>query len=412
MELYYEDDATPIEVEGIILNNTVSIDFECLQDGVYYVKLYNVTDGEQTGYDLQIYHPYWPDLLVLITGRVEDQVTWEGIDGTLISTSGGGAAISVGGAYDLYQLPGSWTLYASAMGYAYYVDSLILNTGGPLIVGKDIIMHPITTPECSKNGDCNDWVYCNGIEMCIGGTCSSSINPPCPDDGLFCNGVESCDEENDMCTQSGNPCLGNLTCNEENDVCEGCLQDADCYDGLFCTGVETCVEGICQPGTNRCPDDGLFCNGVESCDEENNVCLQSGNPCSEPTPVCDEENDVCTGAEPPVPTILLQPDFCYQSRWFPLPMFMRIEGSDTHFDASTTVTFNPAGAILALPLVADEENILTIGLLMPLWFSPVKSIDVMVATGSEEAYGTLNIELLPFIFDEGKTTRGHVLKLE
>jgi len=214
--------------------------------------------------------------------------------------------------------------------------------------------------------------------------------------------VESCDEENDICLGSGNPCPGNLTCNEENDVCEGCLQDADCYDGLFCTGVETCVEGVCQPGTDRCQDDGFFCNGLESCDEENDSCLSSGDPCPEGT-ICDEELDRC---EPvvPLPTILLNPDSYFQSRWFPLPMFMRIEGSDTHFDASSTVTFNPTGAIFALPLVVSEETIFIVGLLLPHWLAgPLGgSVDVTVTTGAEEAYEALNIELLPFILDEEK----------
>jgi hypothetical protein len=133
------------------------------------------------------------------------------------------------------------------------------------------------------------------------------------------------------------------------------------------------------------------------------MCHNSGNPCSEPTPVCDEGNDVCTAGEAPLPTILLQPDFCYQSRWFPLPMFMRIEGADTHFDASSTVTFNPENKLLALPLVVNEESILIIGLLMPSWLTgPINSMDVTVTTGSEEAYESLNINPLPFILDEGR----------
>jgi hypothetical protein len=222
------------------------------------------------------------------------------------------------------------------------------------------------------------------------------------DDGLFCNGEESCDEENDVCLSKGNPCLGNLTCNEEDDVCEGCLKDSDCYDGLYCTGVETCVEGVCQPGDDPCLDDGLFCNGEESCDEEENVCLHSGNPCPEGTS-CNEEKDMCVGVEPPLPTILLQPDSCYQSRWFPLPMFLRIEGSDTSFDASTEVRFDPTGAIWAIPLVSNEETIFCIGLLMPrLMTGPLDSIDVTVATSAEEVFESLTIELLPFVLDEVK----------
>ena len=339
-------------------------------------------------------------ILCLVTGTVRDLIFGDPIGGALISTNGGGLSMSnLDGKYDLYQKPGTWTMETQANGYVSFFEVISLGEEDQ-IVGMDIMMHPITTSKCTKNNDCNDGVYCNGTEMCIGGTCSSSINPPCLDDGFFCNGVESCDEANDSCTQSGNPCAENLTCDEGNDVCVGCLQDADCDDQLFCNGVEICVDEICQVGADPCPDDGLFCNGVESCDEENNVCLHSGDPCSEGT-TCDEEDDVCTGAEPPLPTILLLPDFCYQSRWFPLPMFMRIDGSGTHFDVSSTVTFNPASALLTLPLVVDEESILIIGLLMPSWLTgPLNSLDVMVTTGAEEAYEVLNVELLPFILDE------------
>ncbi|MBW1824282.1 MAG: dockerin type I repeat-containing protein [Deltaproteobacteria bacterium] len=150
IELYYEDDSIPIEVEVIFLNSTVSIDFECLEDGIYYVLLYNRTDGEdtgyedseKTGYELQIYHSNWPDIPVLITGRVEDQITRQGIDGAVIKTSGGGSSISVGGRYHLDQIPGKGTISASKVGYAFYFRPLIIEVGGPLIVGKDILMVP------------------------------------------------------------------------------------------------------------------------------------------------------------------------------------------------------------------------------------------------------------------------------
>jgi len=258
--------------------------------------------------------------------------------------------------------------------------------------------------ECETNGDCNDYLFCNGMEMCVGGKCYPG-NPRCPDDGLFCNGGESCDEENDICISSGNPCPGDLTCNEEEDVCEGCLEDIDCYDGFFCTGVETCVEGVCQPGAEPCPDDGLFCNGVESCDEENNICLKSGNPCFEPTPVCDEEKNSCIASEAPLPTILLQPDFCYQSRWFPLPMFMSIGGSDTHFDASSLIAFQPGHALWALPNVVDGENIFILGLLMPLWLTgPLESVEVSVTTGLEGVSDAMKVELLPLLLEQEKNS--------
>ncbi len=68
---------------------------------------------------------------------------------------------------------------------------------------------------CSTNGDCDDGLFCTGVETCVAGRCSSGGDP---------------------CTMLG------LQCNEANDSCD-CMIDADCDDGLFCSGAETCVSG-------------------------------------------------------------------------------------------------------------------------------------------------------------------------
>jgi len=72
------------------------------------------------------------------------------------------------------------------------------------------------------------------------------------DDGLFCNGVEIC--ENGACHSDGNPCSANQTCDEQSDACkpDSCNSDAACDDGLFCNGAETCANGFCHPGTSPC----------------------------------------------------------------------------------------------------------------------------------------------------------------
>ena len=402
MELYAP---LPI-VEDTILNNKVTINFECLEDGIYYARLRSKTGayGTNTGYHLRVDNASAGDLPALITGSVMNQVTWQGIDGAIITISGGDSTISVGGKYDLYQKPGGGlTLTASAVGYAGFTDIISVEAQDQ-IIAKDIMMNPETSttttvlPECTTSTDCNDNLFCNGEEICVGGVCQTGTEP-CLDDGFFCNGEESCDEENDFCLSSGNPCAANLTCDEENDVCVGCVQDADCDDQLFCNGDETCVGEVCQPGTDPCLDDGLFCNGEEICVEESDICLSSGDPCPEGT-TCVEEDDRCG---PPPPEIVLTPDTCFQSRWVPVIVFLGIEGSETDFDTSTEVSFNPSGSLMALPLVFNEENISCIGLLMPLWLTgPLSSVDVNVSTGSEEAFGVLNIEPLPFILDQGK----------
>ena len=83
------------------------------------------------------------ELLILITGKVQDKVTLEPIDGALI-TCGGASAISIGGKYDLYTIPGTWTLEASADGYEPYSKEIIVG-GGDVIIDYNIEMVPIST---------------------------------------------------------------------------------------------------------------------------------------------------------------------------------------------------------------------------------------------------------------------------
>jgi len=229
-----------------------------------------------------------------------------------------------------------------------------------------------TILECVTDAHCEDSLFCNGSETCVAGFCTLGDNP-CPDDELFCNGVISCDEDNDRCVNSGDACPTDLICDEDNDVCLGCLEDLDCQDGIFC-------------------------NGDESCDKDTNECKHSGNPCSEPTPLCDEDNDVCTVLSP---GILLTPDFCYQSRWFPLLTFTKIEGTDTHFNRSSRVVITPADSLVKLHFVKDTETIFLVGIVFPSVVAPYNSVEVSIITDTEEVFGTLKLEVLSFLPGEG-----------
>jgi hypothetical protein len=159
LELYFEDDSVPIAVEYTILDNTVSIDFACLEDGIYYVLLYNGITGDETGYDLQVYYPYWPDPLVLIAGNVEEEGTTNDIDGAVITTTGGGSAISVAGEYEFTQKPGSWNMDAFASGYGPFTDSLPVGTGVEFIQ-KDIEMASVDPADDDGDGEPNETDNC------------------------------------------------------------------------------------------------------------------------------------------------------------------------------------------------------------------------------------------------------------
>ncbi len=146
-------------------------------------------------------------------------------------------------------------------------------------------------------------------------------------------------------------------------------------------------------------DDGLYCNGDEFCDE--GTCISTDNPCDAEL-ICDETTDECKSVVPPV-TLQLTPDIWYQSRWVPLIKFLRIEGSNSHFDKyDTEITFTPDSALIMLPLVIDEATINCSGILMPRLWAPFDTIDVKVSTGEEEATATMEIQLLPFMPEREK----------
>jgi predicted ribosomally synthesized peptide with SipW-like signal peptide len=122
--------------------------------------------------------------------------------------------------------------------------------------------------ECD-DGQCNDGVYCNGEETCVRGICMDGDPPVCEDpypicsneletcvqcteaadceDDLFCTGVESCTAEGN-CESSGDPCEGapGSYCYEDADACLECMDNTDC-DILYPDENRICVDGTCQP---------------------------------------------------------------------------------------------------------------------------------------------------------------------
>lgn len=194
-------------------------------------------------------------------------------------------------------------------------------------VGVHIPAHPFAPGPvgCSGDAQCDDGVYCNGHEICMGGVCVAGANP-CPQqlcneaslscvacsadsdcsNGSFCDGVEHCAQG--VCVNGSSPC-GNQLCDEAADVCVDCLSAADCNDGAYCNGVEACVNGFCQAGVAPCAtglcdenadicfacntnvqcNDGQFCNGAEVC--VNHACQSGAAPCS--SLLCDEPTDRC-----------------------------------------------------------------------------------------------------------------------
>ncbi len=185
---------------------------------------------------------------------------------------------------------------------------------------------------------CDDDLYCNGAETCLGGECVPG-DPPCTnyercdedtdtcgpecdtdadcDDGLYCNGVEACTDG--VCVPGDYPCTGVLGCNEDDDSCGPCSSAYSCDDGRYCNGVEFCHDGVCMDDESPCApgeicnekkdtcgpcssdtecDDGLFCNGAEMCAA--GLCEAGTAPCTGGT-TCNEATDACDNPIVPPP---------------------------------------------------------------------------------------------------------------
>lgn len=173
---------------------------------------------------------------------------------------------------------------------------------------------------CTTDADCQDGIYCNGQEQCIGSACTPASALPCPfyteciDLGSntgMCLAFTGCMEYPKMCVDG-------TYCNRIIDTClpTTCSTDEECSDYTPCTGDEKCVLGNCtnaDPSTwicenplfcnpvslncTRCTsasqcDDGVSCNGIEVCSPDGE-CV-SGQPiCTEPGYMCNETLGVC-----------------------------------------------------------------------------------------------------------------------
>lgn len=126
--------------------------------------------------------------------------------------------------------------------------------------------------ECFTDTDCDDGLYCDGVERCVRDRCMLGHAPDCADD-VACT-VDLCDEgadacahvENDRACDDGNFCNGGEFC----DVSDGCLVG----EPPTCDDTNACTSDACDDGRGACThvsiaaacDDGQFCNGAERCD--------------------------------------------------------------------------------------------------------------------------------------------------
>ena len=183
-----------------------------------------------------------------------------------------------------------------------------------------------TCLQCLGDGDCDNGIFCDGVETCVAGACLPGANPCLPE--TECN---HCNEDAENCfdplaTACGSP--ADTAC-DNPDSCDGagaCLanhegagfacgdpSDTECTDPDSCDGAGVCLAWH-APEFTACPD-ALFCNGAESCDASG-VCVDRADPCPETDcNHCDEVADSCldpagTACGDPGKTECTDPDTC------------------------------------------------------------------------------------------------------
>jgi hypothetical protein len=107
----------------------------------------------------------------------------------------------------------------------------------------------VSLPECRRDSDCDDSIFCNGYEICSSGKCQSSENP--------CTESQTCDEENDQCLE---PCSIALV-PEVSEVVSGQSltfvidTEGDCSNATYEWSIESTIGSSCD-------QDGNYVSGI------------------------------------------------------------------------------------------------------------------------------------------------------
>jgi hypothetical protein len=134
---------------------------------------------------------------------------------------------------------------------------------------------------CTRDQECDDNVFCNGVERCVDGApgtgCVAGDPVDCPEDDAACS-TAMCDEAEDACgfRLDHAMCADVVGCTEDACVAErGCVHEADdrLCEADFCTVNSTCdASAGCSPGTRRSCDDGSPCTD-DSCSDALEMCV-------------------------------------------------------------------------------------------------------------------------------------------
>jgi len=164
--------------------------------------------------------------------------------------------------------------------------------GAPIIYPNDI-----RCAQCTTDEECNDGVFCNGVEICDAFNTCQPGTALVIDDGLYCT-ADSCDEDNDqivhtpLSVDDGVSCTVD-SCDEDNNLIVHSLDNSVCNNDVFCDGAEYCDATLgCQNGAAVICDDSLGCS-IDTCNEDTDQCEYDTSACPVPPT---QDNPLLTSA--------------------------------------------------------------------------------------------------------------------
>lgn len=150
------------------------------------------------------------------------------------------------------------------------------------------LAHGDTVGPCLAE-DCRGDAHCQIKDPCTVGWCDPDTGecvyePLDCDDNLFCNGIETCDPATGDCVSSGDPCLYGGECANE---CDEDFDTCDLPEGTLCTNDgDACTDDFCEAG--ECVHESRECDAGLMCDPATGDCVECLNDAH-----CDD-GDLCT----------------------------------------------------------------------------------------------------------------------
>jgi hypothetical protein len=186
----------------------------------------------------------------------------------------------------------------------------LIDVGGIAIAAATILFAANAQP-CSTDVDCDNGLFCDGVEICVGGSCGSGVSP--------CTPPDVCNDVTDRCESS----CPRPDADGDGSIRMGCGGD-DCDDTdarRFPGNVEVCdaenLDEDCDSDTfgDRDQDGDGFID-AQCCNQASDGTINCGPDCNDQDPgtnpivpeVCNGFDDDCDGSIDDAPGVSVYPD--------------------------------------------------------------------------------------------------------